>query len=139
LPAMLLGVWRAGGTYVPVDPGYPAARIAQVLEDAAPVVVLVNGSVTVDVGVPVLHVDDVSDVSDVSEVPEVAGRPVAGDAAYVIYTSGSTGRPKGVVVEHRQVLRLFAATERWFGFTGEDTWVLAHSFAFDVSVWEIWG
>ncbi|WP_342775168.1 condensation domain-containing protein, partial [Nonomuraea diastatica] len=111
LPAMLLGVWRAGGTYVPVDPGYPAARIAQVLEDAAPVVVLVNGSVTVDVGVPVLHVDD---------VPERAGEPVEGDAAYVIYTSGSTGRPKGVVVEHRQVLRLFAATGHWFGFDATD-------------------
>ncbi|TDC98892.1 AMP-binding protein, partial [Nonomuraea diastatica] len=88
------------------------------------------GSVTVDVGVPVLHVDD---------VPERAGEPVEGDAAYVIYTSGSTGRPKGVVVEHRQVLRLFAATERWFGFDATDTWVLAHSFAFDFSVWEIWG
>ncbi|TDC98857.1 hypothetical protein E1294_52260, partial [Nonomuraea diastatica] len=111
LPAMLLGVWRAGGTYVPVDPGYPAARIAHVLSDADPDAVLVNTRMDFDVEVPVLHVDD---------VPERAGEPVEGDAAYVIYTSGSTGRPKGVVVEHRQVLRLFAATERWFGFDATD-------------------
>ncbi|KAG0197848.1 hypothetical protein BGX28_008647, partial [Mortierella sp. GBA30] len=59
--------------------------------------------------------------------------------AYVIYTSGSTGRPKGVMVEHLQVTRLFEATAAWFEFTERDTWCLFHSFAFDVSVWEIWG
>src|SRR5205085_7076453 len=59
--------------------------------------------------------------------------------AYVIYTSGSTGQPKGVQVEHRQVARLFTATEQWYGFGPHDRWVLAHSYAFDVSVWELWG
>src|SRR6185312_173843 len=61
------------------------------------------------------------------------------DAAYVIYTSGSTGEPKGVVVTHGNVTRLFAATEKWFGFGAEDVWTLFHSYAFDFSVWEIWG
>src|SRR5947208_16060011 len=59
--------------------------------------------------------------------------------AYVIYTSGSTGIPKGVMVEHRNVSRLFAATEDWFHFDVTDVWTLFHSFAFDFSVWEIWG
>jgi amino acid adenylation domain-containing protein len=59
--------------------------------------------------------------------------------AYVIYTSGSTGVPKGVMVDHHNVTRLFAATDDWFGFDDADVWTLFHSFAFDFSVWEIWG
>jgi amino acid adenylation domain-containing protein len=59
--------------------------------------------------------------------------------AYVIYTSGSTGRPKGVMVEHANVRRLFSATEEWFQFAQDDVWTLFHSFAFDFSVWEMWG
>ncbi len=59
--------------------------------------------------------------------------------AYVIYTSGSTGRPKGVVISHASVHRLFTATEPWFGFGADDVWTLFHSYAFDFSVWEIWG
>ena len=59
--------------------------------------------------------------------------------AYVIYTSGSTGQPKGVVVRHSNATRLFTATDRWFGFGPEDVWTLFHSYAFDFSVWELWG
>jgi amino acid adenylation domain-containing protein len=59
--------------------------------------------------------------------------------AYVIYTSGSTGKPKGVLVEHRHVQRLLAATEADFGFGAQDVWTLFHSYAFDFSVWELWG
>ncbi len=59
--------------------------------------------------------------------------------AYVIYTSGSTGTPKGVVVTHANVVRLFNATRQWFDFNESDVWTLFHSFAFDFSVWELWG
>ncbi len=61
------------------------------------------------------------------------------DIAYVIHTSGSTGRPKGVPVPHANVVRLFEASERHFGFGEDDVWTLFHSYAFDFSVWEIWG
>ncbi|MBN1239013.1 MAG: amino acid adenylation domain-containing protein, partial [Gammaproteobacteria bacterium] len=67
----------------------------------------------------------------------VAGNP--DDPAYVIYTSGSTGRPKGVLVSHYNVSRLLQATDDWYGFGEDDVWTLFHSFAFDFSVWEIWG
>ncbi|MER8931314.1 AMP-binding protein, partial [Mesorhizobium sp. M0859] len=59
--------------------------------------------------------------------------------AYIIYTSGSTGTPKGVMVEHAQIVRLFEATQDWYGFTEHDIWCLFHSFSFDFSVWELWG
>ncbi|HFJ9892552.1 TPA: pyoverdine non-ribosomal peptide synthetase PvdD, partial [Pseudomonas aeruginosa] len=57
----------------------------------------------------------------------------------VIYTSGSTGKPKGTLLTHRNALRLFSATEAWFGFDERDVWTLFHSYAFDFSVWEIFG
>ncbi|MFD0395636.1 AMP-binding protein [Streptomyces nogalater] len=56
-----------------------------------------------------------------------------------MYTSGSTGRPKGVVVPHANVVRLFTRTRDWFGFGPDDVWTLFHSYAFDFSVWELWG
>ncbi|MFI9436973.1 amino acid adenylation domain-containing protein, partial [Streptosporangium sp. NPDC052375] len=68
-----------------------------------------------------------------------AGRLLPAHPAYVIFTSGSTGRPKGVVVSHGAVTRLLASTEGWFGFDETDVWALFHSYAFDFSVWELWG
>jgi amino acid adenylation domain-containing protein/FkbM family methyltransferase len=59
--------------------------------------------------------------------------------AYVIYTSGSTGMPKGVIVQHKNVVRLFASTQSWYHFNANDVWTNFHSIAFDFSVWEIWG
>ena len=59
--------------------------------------------------------------------------------AYVIYTSGSTGLPKGTLITHHNVTRLFAATRAWFHFDSRDVWTLFHSYAFDFSVWELWG
>lgn len=59
--------------------------------------------------------------------------------AYIIYTSGSTGKPKGVVIPHQNVIRLLTSTEHWFHFDEEDVWTMFHSYAFDFSVWEIWG
>ena len=58
---------------------------------------------------------------------------------YSIYTSGSTGRPKGTLLTHANVVRLFTATDAWFSFTEHDIWTLFHSYAFDFSVWELWG
>ncbi|MGG1948160.1 amino acid adenylation domain-containing protein [Trinickia sp. NRRL B-1857] len=142
----LLAILKAGGAYVPLDPAYPPERLAWTLEDCAPVAVLVHGSThehlrQAPVAVPILDLDDPHD--DESSAIQ-AGNPQAmgvdsSRLAYIIYTSGSTGRPKGVMVEHRNVTRLFDATRAWFRFDDRDVWALFHSFAFDFSVWEIWG
>ncbi|RDS87331.1 non-ribosomal peptide synthetase [Pseudomonas fluorescens] len=132
----LLGILKAGAGYVPIDPAYPLERIAYTLRDSQPLAVLVQANTRHLVGE--LAPIDLNGLRGESIVnPHVMLDPH--NLAYVIYTSGSTGQPKGVMVEHRQVARLFSATEHWFGFNRNDVWALFHSFAFDFSVWEIWG
>jgi amino acid adenylation domain-containing protein len=138
----VLAVLKAGGAYVPLDPEYPAARLAFVLSDTSAPVVLTQERLLErlpphEATVVCLDREDaqLADLSPANLEPLATPESLI----YVIYTSGSTGQPKGVQVEHRQVARLFTATERWYGFGPGDTWVLAHSYAFDVSVWELWG
>jgi amino acid adenylation domain-containing protein len=138
LVVVILAVLKAGGCYVPVDPHAPAARLANVLADAAPVCLVTDAEIGTETGFPALRLDTL----DLTARPATPVRPagLTGDhAAYVIYTSGSTGKPKGVTVSHRNVLELFAAARRHFAFGVTDVWSLFHSCAFDVSVWELWG
>ncbi|HEU4881180.1 MAG TPA: amino acid adenylation domain-containing protein, partial [Longimicrobium sp.] len=139
----ILAVLKAGGAYVPLDPAYPADRLAFTLSDAGVPVVLIRESVraalpAVD-GVEIISLDAVSGqlAAESAENPESGA--TAETLAYVIYTSGSTGTPKGALIEHRNVARLFSATDAWFGFGPSDVWTLFHSYAFDFSVWELWG
>ncbi|MBW8874482.1 MAG: non-ribosomal peptide synthase/polyketide synthase [Acidobacteria bacterium] len=138
----ILGVLKAGGAYVPLDPAYPQDRLAFCLEDSrVPVLITEDrlaGSLP-ETRARRVCLDTQRDLLDrqSGETPRSATLPQ--DPAYVIYTSGSTGRPKGVLVRHANVVRLFAATEEWFGFGPDDVWTLFHSYAFDFSVWEIWG
>ena len=143
----LLAILKAGGVYVPLDPSYPAERLAYMIADSEPRVILTDA-----VG---LGGDEIGSASSAAVVLDLqadaalwegaSGENIVGSGlspehlAYVIYTSGSTGAPKGVMVPHANVTRLFAATEARFHFDHEDVWTLFHSFAFDFSVWEIWG
>ncbi|MFH9269263.1 amino acid adenylation domain-containing protein, partial [Streptomyces sp. NPDC017546] len=145
LVVALLAVVKSGAAYVPLDPAYPSERLAFVVGDAGPSLVVTSSGVWAGLGAEVRGV--VPGVVFVDDLPAGAGAGagvvlprVWGDSpAYVIYTSGSTGRPKGVVVPHRNVVRLFEATGPWFGFGPDDVWTLFHSYAFDFSVWELWG
>ncbi|WP_175938039.1 AMP-binding protein, partial [Burkholderia plantarii] len=110
---------KAGAGYVPLDPAYPAERLAYTLNDSAPLAVLVQGDtrgVPGELSVPVIVIDEAADdLAARADNPDVAG-VTSNSLAYVIYTSGSTGQPKGVMIEHRNVTRLFSATEAWFHF-----------------------
>ncbi|HYR06200.1 MAG TPA: amino acid adenylation domain-containing protein, partial [Longimicrobium sp.] len=139
----ILAVLKAGGAYVPLDPGYPAERLAFILADSATPVLLtretLRGALPALEGVEVVSLDGAAEeiAAESAENPRSGAGPDS--LAYVIYTSGSTGTPKGALIEHRNVARLFAATEAGFGFGPGDVWTLFHSYAFDFSVWEIWG
>ncbi|MGW6598225.1 amino acid adenylation domain-containing protein [Streptomyces sp. NPDC055036] len=147
LVVAILAVLRTGAAYVPIDPEYPAERIGYVLDDAHAVLAVTTAEVRagldgLETATPWLLLG--ADGADAlpgqgAEERLVPPRRSAGQPAYAIYTSGSTGRPKGVVVPHHSVTRLFSATDTWYGFGQDDVWSLFHSFAFDVSVWEIWG
>ncbi|MER6168268.1 amino acid adenylation domain-containing protein [Streptomyces violaceorubidus] len=134
LVAALLGVLKSGAAYVPLDPSYPEDRLRYLARDAGLSLVLAREPHAAFDGCPRLEPPP-----EAEDVPAVGEDVAPEDPAYVIYTSGSTGRPKGVVVEHRNFAALLAGTREEFGFGGDDVWTLFHSFAFDFSVWEIWG
>ncbi|HVG44371.1 MAG TPA: amino acid adenylation domain-containing protein, partial [Longimicrobium sp.] len=138
----IVAILRAGAAYLPLDPAYPDERIAHMLDDSGARLVLTTADLAPRVsgdGVRAVPLDAKRDEIDArpATAPSVDVDPEA--LAYVIYTSGSTGRPKGVQVTHANVVRLFTATDAWFGFGADDVWTLFHSYAFDFSVWELWG
>jgi amino acid adenylation domain-containing protein len=127
---------------VPLDPASPAGRLAWLLDDARSPV-LITSRALLDRLPPhaaesLVLDDDREDLAlESAENPGAAA--TAHNLAYVIYTSVSAGRTKGTLVSHYNVTRLFEATRPWFEFTGRDVWTLFHSYAFDFSVWELWG
>jgi amino acid adenylation domain-containing protein len=136
----ILGVLKTGAAYLPLDPVYPADRVAYVLEHSGARVVVTTAELARSLpphNAVVVLLDDL-DRADPPATPLPAA-VLPDTATYVIYTSGSTGRPKGVVVTHANVMRLMDAAGDWFRFDEHDVWTLFHSYAFDLSVWEIWG
>ncbi|WP_442316500.1 non-ribosomal peptide synthase/polyketide synthase [Xenorhabdus aichiensis] len=138
----LLAILKAGGAYVPLDPAYPTERLAYMLNDAAPVVLLTQaaqvGTLASTVPTVVLDTQDPSLMAQPPHNPDTQALGLTSHhLAYVIYTSGSTGLPKGVMVEHRNVLRLII--NNGFADIGPDD-CIAHcaNIAFDASTWEIW-
>jgi len=144
----LLGVLKAGAAYLPLDPDYPAERLAYLLEDAHPDALIALEALALEVPPTLPRLSpETPDMqarlaAQSTQAPDDAERCTAlnpENPAYVIYTSGSTGRPKGVVVTHANVSRLFQVAGRVVVTGPDDVWTLFHSYAFDFSVWEIWG
>ncbi|ARU63606.1 hypothetical protein CBW65_23270 [Tumebacillus avium] len=119
----LLGVLKAGGAYLPLDPTYPADRLAFMTEDAGVQVVLTR--------------DLVAEVTATGADSAPACPASADSAAYVIFTSGSTGIPKGVLVEHRNVMNFFAGMDEKIGCGAGDSIAAVTSIGFDISVLEL--
>ncbi|HEY2785184.1 MAG TPA: amino acid adenylation domain-containing protein [Fimbriiglobus sp.] len=136
-----LGVWKAGGCYVPLDPAYPSERVAAVLEDSRPHVVVTQKYLAPELpplAAPfvLLDVDSVIDGPPI-DLDRSEGSAKPDDLAYIIYTSGSTGRPKGVEVPHQGVVNFLTSMAREPGLSADDTLLAVTTFAFDIAVLEL--
>ncbi|MGE5342659.1 MAG: amino acid adenylation domain-containing protein, partial [Candidatus Omnitrophota bacterium] len=162
----ILGILRAGGAYLPIDPDYPQERIDYMVKDSEVKLVLAT-EVTEDTERGVVEVEKLRrwevqkafsleyltllpsqplnfltshplNFSSSSVSPVSSVRNPSG-LAYVIYTSGTTGKPKGTLIEHRHVVRLMVNDQFPFDFNERDVWTMFHSYCFDFSVWEMYG
>jgi amino acid adenylation domain-containing protein len=136
----MLSVLKSGGAYVPLDPNHPSMRLAYMLADAAPLILLTQESLQSKLPTHRAHIV----LIDADAAPPVqphhaahieASRPR--DLAYVIYTSGSTGEPKGVEIEHRAVVNMLASMQRCPGLGAGDTMLAITTLSFDIAVLEI--
>ncbi|MEV6986916.1 amino acid adenylation domain-containing protein [Sphaerisporangium sp. NPDC051017] len=146
--AGFLGTLTAGAAYLPLDPGYPAERVAMVLQDSGAAIVLAQAGLldrlpAVDAKILPLEPLDPFDHSGAPERLDPLGHPGGDgarpeDPAYVLYTSGSTGRPKGVVVSHRALSGFLAAMSELLGPRPSDAWLAVTSPSFDISGLEMY-
>ena len=136
----VLAVWKAGGTYLPLDPTYPAERLAFMLGDAGAALVLTQAALrgvvepATPAGVRVVALEQAWPAADAAAA-ETAATPA--DLAYVIYTSGSTGQPKGVEIGHEALQNVVWAFRAWPGVQAEDTWLAVTSLSFDIAALEL--
>jgi amino acid adenylation domain-containing protein len=141
----ILAVLDAGGTYVPLDPANPPARLASLLGECGARVLIAQPALAAQLPLQrcallVVDGDMPPPANGVSgHAPPPAADFEAESAAYLIHTSGSTGRPKGVAVTRGNVARLLTADAGELAMSAGDVWTLFHSYAFDLAVWELWG
>ncbi|WP_437975237.1 amino acid adenylation domain-containing protein [Sorangium sp. So ce295] len=135
----LLAILKAGGAYLPLDPEYPAERLAAMLSDARPRVLLAQahlGDRVASAGVPIVYLDRGAGPVTGPRTEDLPGGAQAQDLAYCIFTSGSTGRPKGVGVPHAGLLNRLLWMQEAYRLTEADRVLQKTPFSFDVSVWE---
>ncbi|MGE0783502.1 amino acid adenylation domain-containing protein, partial [Mycolicibacterium sp.] len=137
--AAILAVLKTGAAYLPIDPAHPMSRIEFMVADAGPVVAVTTDSFAdrfAGCDVPVIDAHD----PRIEAQPSTAlPAPGADDLAHIIYTSGTTGVPKGVAVTHQHVTRLYRPLGLAVELSADQVWAQFFSYAFDFSVWEIWG
>ncbi|SHO44484.1 non-ribosomal peptide synthetase [Anaerocolumna xylanovorans] len=138
----ILAILKAGGAYVPIDPSYPGDRINYILKDSQTRIVITKEESAHKIestALNKLYLDTLHPMLESCSTAKPSEEATKDSLAYIIYTSGSTGKPKGVLITHHNVVRLFEQTQHWFGFHKNDVFTMYHSYAFDFSVWEIWG
>ncbi len=135
----ILAVLKTGAAYLPIDPVLPTARVGFMLADAAPIAAITTADLTDRLDERDLLIIEVDDPAVDSQLSTALPAPAAEDLAHIIYTSGTTGVPKGVAVTQHNVTRLFDRLNVGLELAPGQVWSQCHSYAFDFSVWEIWG
>ncbi len=135
----MLGVLKAGGAYLPIDPEYPEERISYMIEDSK-IKLLITQKEFMDMvkfdGEVININDDKINEQDKGNLENITS---INNLAYIIYTSGTTGKPKGVMIDNKNVIRLLFNEKFQFDFNEKDVWTMFHSYCFDFSVWEMYG
>jgi amino acid adenylation domain-containing protein len=135
----MLGILKAGGAYVPIDPSYPSARIALVIEDSHLGFILTTEQIRTALPASparIISLDGDAEAIGARSPASVPSSATENNLAYVIYTSGSTGKPKGVMVEHRNVVNFFAGMDQIIGVES-GVWLAVTSISFDISALEL--
>ena len=135
----MLAILKSGGAYVPIDPGYPGARIALVIEDSHLGFILTTENTRATLPASparIISLDGAAEAIAAQSPGSIASSSNENNLAYVIYTSGSTGKPKGVMVEHRNVINFFAGIDEILGVQ-PGIWLAVTSISFDISVLEL--
>lgn len=145
----LLGILKSGAAYLPLDPTYPDERLAFIISDAWPCLVIVEDDtrqrlVSAELTTLCLDLNGFVEGQSFCPIHNITNEDRVsphsfGNAAYIIYTSGSTGRPKGVIGTHQGACNMLQATTGLYQFNDTDRWTFFHSLSFDFSVWEIFG
>ncbi|MCP4022102.1 MAG: amino acid adenylation domain-containing protein, partial [Desulfobacteraceae bacterium] len=139
--AVLLGIFKSGAVYVPIDPGFPKSRISYIIEDSG-LGIMVSQYAFVEKGlfkghdldIIVLKTEMEKDTGSLSLIPE---KEVPSDPAYVIYTSGSTGKPKGILISKQDIAKHCLNAANTYGINGKDRVLQFASFSFDVSLEQV--
>jgi amino acid adenylation domain-containing protein len=142
-----LAVLKAGAAYLPLDPAYPLERLAFMLNDAKPRILITSSAMARQLPEgpwKIIAIDNLADIARTA--PAIACQPTGSpdidvnseQLAYVIYTSGSTGRPKGVEITHTSLMNLVAWHQQAFEITNDDRASLLAGVGFDAAVWETW-
>ncbi|WP_417831814.1 amino acid adenylation domain-containing protein [Terasakiella sp.] len=141
----LLAILKTGAAYVPIDPIYPRERLKFLMEDSDATLLLCESKVAQDIkleeitlNVPCYLLDHEHNLIKQESLKNISISVSSRDLAYVIYTSGSTGKPKGVQIQHHSVINLLHGVHPRLKASTKDVWTVFHSYAFDLSVWEIW-
>jgi len=142
--AVLLGIWKAGAAYLPLDPEFPQQRLANILEDAEPACIITNHEVSAslpDSKLSLLYTDQIeaitTDLSKQQAALQTQVQVAPHAPAYVIYTSGSTGRPKGVEISHHALKNFLLGMQAELNFSQQDRFLAVTTISFDISLLEL--
>jgi amino acid adenylation domain-containing protein len=140
IPVVIFGILYCGAAYVPIDVEYPAEKVAFIATDSNCRLIITSEELSKKLQlITKINLLAVENIPSASAEAVILPTVAQNDLAYVIYTSGSTGQSKGCLISHLSLMNLLKQKTEWLSFNSDDVWIMAHSYAFDFSVWEIFG
>jgi amino acid adenylation domain-containing protein/thioester reductase-like protein len=135
----ILGILKAGASYIPIDARYPEKRIQDIVsQSASKIIILSNLSINFEIKDPTVKILNIDNNASNKPIPFELKKRRGNETAYIIFTSGTTGNPKGVMIEHHSLLNIILWHNQKFAMNQENRSTLIAGIGFDVAQWEIW-